>query len=101
MRKFLMAAPLAAMLALGGCATTPTNPADFIKFVQEATVNTCAFLPFATTVANIIAAGNPALQTATEIATAICAAVVPPQGLAKRRGVPTVSGVEIHGRFVR
>ena len=97
-RKFLLATPVAAALVLGGCATTATSAA--IIQIQNYAVLACGFLPTVTTVANIIANGNPILQTATDIANAICAAVTPK---AARRGavLPTVNGVVVHGRFVR
>ncbi len=107
MRTTLLTLPLLAALTLGGCATNAGGGFD-ISAVQNATVAACRFLPTASTVANIIAAGNPLLATAEAIAAAICAAVLPtapaplPPVLA-RRGVvvPTVNGVVIHGTFVR
>lgn len=102
MRKFLMAIPLAAALTFGGCATTGTN-IDIIAAVQAATVQACKFLPTAQTVADIFAAGNPLLVTASAVAVAICAAVSPQALAAKKRGgaAPTVAGVVVHGKFVR
>ena len=99
MRKFLLTGIFA--ITLAGCGTInpftnqPNTPAD----VQNATVQACGFLPTASTVLNILAVGNPAAATAEAVAQAICAAVTPaPKAL---KGVPTVNGVEIHGRFVR
>jgi len=53
-------------------------------------------------VANIIAAGNPSMMTATAIAGAICAAVTPkPPIMGLMEAVPMVNGVPIEGHFVR
>lgn len=48
---------------------------DDVHKVQVAVVRSCRFLPTAATVANIFAAGNPAVVTTTAVAAAICAAV--------------------------
>ena len=103
MRKFLLAASLAAAFMLSGCATTGTNQASFIEQVRQAAVAVCGFLPTVDTVGQIILAGNPAFITASAIANGICAAVanVPPLSARKGAAPPTVAGVVIHGRFIR
>jgi len=102
MQKFLRVLPLVGTLLVGGCGVTnpftgvPITAAD----VQAAAVSACGFLPTAATVANIIAAGNPTLTTATTVAQAICSAVTAHGG---RLGgaAPNVNGVAVHGRFVK
>ena len=75
---------------------------DVVDEVIETTVDACGFLPTAATVANIIAAGNPSMMTATAIAGAICAAVTPkPPIMGLMEAVPMVNGVPIEGHFVR
>ena len=103
MRKSLLALPLIAAFMLSGCATPGTTNTDIIKAVREAAVAACGFLPTISTVAEIIASGNPIVATASGIANAICAAVTALPPLATRKGSapPTVAGVVIHGRFVR
>ena len=101
MRKFLIGTSLAAVMSFGGCATTSsTDIAATIAQVQQIAVQICAFIPTAATVAGILATGNPAVATASAAAAAICAAVTPAKAAGKLRGVPTVSGVVIHGRFI-
>ena len=103
MKNFLHVLPLVGLLAVGGCGIVknpltgaPITAAD----VQAAAVAACGFLPTASTVANIIAAGNPAVATVSTIAGAICAAVTS-KG-ARLGGVsPNVNGVTVHGRFVK
>jgi hypothetical protein len=55
-------------------------------------------------VAGIIAVGNPALATASSIASAICAAVVPKpaslSGAVRTAAIPKVAGVLIRGQFI-
>lgn len=103
MRAFLTSITLALALALGGCVTTGLGPGSITNFVQQAqqvATLTCGFLPTVETVAGLIAAGNPAITTATEIADAICS--VATRKMVTRSGrAPTVSGVAVKGRFVR
>src|SRR5665213_1697799 len=100
-RNVIFAAPLAAALALAGCQTTGSN--SVVTQVQTIAQAACAFVPTAATIIAIIAKGNPALATAAEMATAICAAVVPK--FAARRATslvsPMVDGVIIEGHFVK
>lgn len=107
MRKILIST--LAALSVSGCATTgglSTDPtgqvATAIADVQAITTQICGFVPLAVTVADILAAGNPALGTAGSIAQAICNAVTPAKlGARKGAAIPTVADVQIHGRFVR
>lgn len=97
-------------IALGGCATTPgtistttSNISAVIAAVQQAAVASCAFLPTAATVTNIIGtvAGVGAATTlATDIASQICSAVSAVKGGKRGATAPTVNGVAVHGRFV-
>lgn len=103
MRKIALAALIAAS-TLAGCATTGGVPNINVQDVQNAALAACSFLPTASTVANIIAAGNPALQTAEAVAQAICAAVAVASPSGKLGGsiaLPTVNGVVIHGTWVK
>ena len=104
MRRLIL---LIALSALSGCATTGGLAPISIAGVQNAAVAACAFLPTATTVGNIIAAGNPLLTTAEAIAQAICAAVTQAPTVAAKSGrrmmvvQPMVNGVPIQGKFLR
>lgn len=76
--------------------------------VQAAAVKACGFLPAASSVAEIIAAGNPAVTSAVAIATMICKAVTAsvPQsfvGITQQSPAPPliVNGIYIKGRFVK
>jgi hypothetical protein len=110
MRMFAAAAAMAACLslgALGGCATaTGGGTGDSggitgaIAQVQQITQTICGFVPTATTIANIFAAGNPALQSATTIANAICGAVTS-KTATLRGATPMVAGVKVQGQFVK
>jgi|SRR5665213_476471 len=103
MKNFLRVLPIVGTLLVGGCGVTnpftgvPVTAAD----VQAAAVAACGFLPTASTVANIIAAGNPAVATVSTIAAAICSAVVGAKGRRLGGAVPNVNGVPVHGRFVQ
>ena len=102
-RKLFFAAPVAAALALGGCATggvTATSVATTISAVQQAAVLACGFLPTAATVASILSGGNPLVSTASAIAQAICTAVTP-KSVRRGASVPMVGNVVVHGRFVK
>ncbi len=84
MKKLLMVCAVSLTTILGGCATTnpdgtTTQPdiAALIAQVQSYTQTACGFVPTATTIANIISVGNPAILVATSIAQAICTAVTP------------------------
>lgn len=76
--------------------------------IQAATVKACGFLPMAETVAALVAAGNPAVTTATLIAKKICVAVTAPRpailGLSSMSGEVAnpiiVDGVVIEGEFI-
>jgi hypothetical protein len=75
-----------------------------IEKIRLATVRVCGFLPTVGTVANILAAGNPALMGATAIAGAICAALTRKKSMAALYGdggVATVEGIVIEGEWVK
>jgi hypothetical protein len=105
-----LACAISLSVALGGCATTPgtistttSNISAVIAAVQQAAVASCAFLPTAATVTNIIgaAAGVGAATTlATDIASQICSAVSAVKSGKRGAAAPTVNGVAVHGRFV-
>lgn len=103
MRKIIIAAALT--MSLTGCAGSlppvDDNIGRIIQQVQAITSAACAFLPTATTIANIFVQDNPVLMTAESIASAICQSLVPRPAAARRVGkawVPTVAGVPIKGR---
>lgn len=103
MRKFLLGIMLVGGLALGGCSTTGGLAGLSAASVQQLAVSICGYLPTAATVAAILAAGNPAINTIEAAASAICAAVAPVATASGklRATTPTVAGVVVHGRFVR
>lgn len=85
------------VVGLSGCEALKGGKFS-IADAQAAAVKACSFLPTANTVANIIAAGSPALNTASAIGDAICAAIAPKAGVGA--GKPTVVGVPIEGQRV-
>lgn len=114
MRKVF--APMMIALMVGACATGSTATIDE---VQKLTTKFCAFVPTAKTIAEILTSGgggwgtgggggggggNFAVNKATAIASAICAAVTTnPQseGNVPGRYVPVVNGVKIEGYKVK
>lgn len=97
------------LMLLAGCQTpignTGSTVSDAYQAFQTATVQACAFLPLASTIAAILDTKSPGLSTPFQVAGAICAAVVPSAaksaaafGPAK---TPTVAGVAVRGDFVR
>lgn len=109
--RFLAALALTASLALGGCASTgatgtgtapnPTVTATITQ-VQNATVNLCAFVPTAATIAGIFASGNSLVSSITQAAQLICNAVASHPAAARRGAfIPVVNGVRIQGHFVK
>lgn len=127
MTRNYIALSLAAALtstSLVGCASDPTTGvpvidntqiAADIALVQKDAAILCGFIPTIGTVTSVIATftGNGAeAAMATQIAMAICNAVVPAKATAMRMpghrlaphrylGAPTVNGVPIEGYFVR
>lgn len=87
-------------LLVAGCTTLTLE--EQIAQIQSYTRTVCQFVPTASTVAQILAAGSPELATGIAIANAICASVTSEtmaEGPTKKR--PTVAGVAIRGTFVR
>lgn len=78
---------------------------DFSKVddVLKKSAEVCGYLPTIQTVLNILAIGNPALSTASGIATAICSALhgPRPQTLTGERSKPEIEGVTIEGSFIK
>lgn len=116
-RRHIILCSLALTLALGGCATINGKPtsvipgapapvtvsdktAEVIAQTQAIAKQVCAFLPTASTVAAIFAAGNPVLSTASGIAEAICAAISNKSSVYGTGG-PSVEGVRIKGRRLK
>lgn len=98
MKKFL----LLTGLLLGGCsAAQQQTETQIIAAVQQQAVLACSFLPTASTVAGILAAGNPALTAASAVAQAICAAVSVTSARVGTASPPVVAGVVIHGKFTK
>jgi hypothetical protein len=81
MKRFLMGAAAASALLMSACTnsgtgtTTATDIATIINNVQTIAKTTCQYIPTAVTISQIVSAGNPAVSTADQIATAICSAV--------------------------
>ena len=76
-----------------------------VQAVQLATLNSCNYLPMATSVAAVILAGNPAVVTAASVSSAICAALKKAKAAGTLLGgapMPIeVEGVIIEGDFVK
>lgn len=85
------------VVGLSGCQALQGGKFS-IADAQAAAVKVCSFLPTANTVANIVAAGSPTLNTASAIGDAICAAIAPKAGAGA--GKPTVAGVAVEGQRV-
>ena len=117
MKRLLVVCMLAIAAALGGCTTTTdpngnvviTDVNSIISQVQAYCRLACGFVPTATTVANILSGGNPAVAVVSSISAAICAAVVPPKAGSRRAAVARnvkgflvtpgyVNGVRIEGQ---
>lgn len=94
MRRLVVLA--VAMVALGACDKT-TGKVD-LSGAQQLAVQICGFLPTAQTVANIFATGSPALNTASEVAAAVCQAVNTPRSAGQK---PVVAGVVVEGSRVK
>ena len=76
-KQVLTAAAIAGML--GGCANDATISASVSQIVAGAIADAkvaCALVPDAVAIGQIVAAGDPLLATASEIANAFCLAVV-------------------------
>jgi hypothetical protein len=88
------------LLALAGCQTADVE--SKISAVQSGTRIACKFVPTVATVAKILAAGNPLVDSAKGVADAICNAVTTAP-LADGPGdrTPRVNGVVVKGQFVR
>lgn len=91
MRRLVFAA--IATIALGAC----DKKVD-LSTAQQLAVQICGFLPTAQTVANIFATGSPALDTAGEVAAAVCQAVNTPRATGQK---PVVAGVIVEGQRVK
>jgi len=106
MRKVLAVSLVA--LHLSGCAAQTQATIDtIVATARKYAVAYCGYQPTINTVANIIRAGDPLIQTAEAVANAICTAVTAPApvGVAalssSARPVPMVAGVVVKGKFVR
>jgi hypothetical protein len=87
--------------ALGACVTTEDVNSKITQ-VQDFTRIGCSFVPTVTTVAKILAAGNPIVDTASSVADAICAAVTTvPLADGPGDSRPRVNGVVVEGKFIR
>lgn len=93
MTKLLIVGVLA--LGLAGC-NTATGKFD-ITGAQALAVKICSFEPTAQTVLNIFNTGSAAVDTASEIAAAICQAVNTPRSAGTK---PVVAGVVVEGRRI-
>ncbi len=95
-----------ALAAVAGCATTGGGVgSDTITQIQNAAIKACSFLPTVTTITAILGLHNPTYETVSDIASAICKAVVPaptpnPLSRTAKPAAPTVAGVPIDGQFV-
>jgi uncharacterized lipoprotein NlpE involved in copper resistance len=84
--------------------TATTTLVKVVDAVQTAAIDTCAFVPTATSIANIVSAGSTAVPSA--IANQVCAAVTATKSVTSLMAVPAsvnINGkdVPIEGRFVR
>lgn len=106
MRKLLLSSALAVSLA--GCGVLfPSNEGEDANTVIEYAVQLCSFRPALESVQAILAAQNPLVTGAFNVALAICTAVSPSksQGLldvqpASPEDCPKVNGVCVEGEFV-
>lgn len=71
-----------------------------IAQIQAATVKLCGFLPYAQTVAALLSA-NPAVATASAVATKICEAVNAPKVSGLISAPPMIGDVVIEGEFIK
>ena len=93
-------------IGLGGCATTggvsgpptPTQISDVAKQIQSYTKTACSFIPTIQTIVSIINAGA---GSAFGIASDICQAVTTAPLADGGPRIVKVSGVTVHGKFVK
>lgn len=100
MQKTLYAA-LASVFLFMGAQCSSTDIAALIAKVQDTTASTCQFVPTAQTIIDIFQKGNANLQTALEIATAICSVVHPSPTAGPPHSQVVVNGVVVNGYFVK
>jgi hypothetical protein len=95
---------VACVVLLAGCTTTQqgtTSPGQEHPF-QQATASLCQFLPTADTIRKLLGLNDPALSTATEVASAICSAIkFDPNAPASPGGQANIKGVVIEGSYQR
>lgn len=108
MKLTLVAAAAATVsLALVGCQTITIPPIPIPLLSNVATIEAqviaecqaiCGVLPLTSDIAAVLAAGNPALQTAEAISQAICAAIAttPHHRGVRVRSTVMVGGVVVH-----
>jgi hypothetical protein len=77
-----------------------TEADEDVALIQQHTVKLCGFLPTVQTVTAILGLGNPALQAASAIATAICRAVSKDKVSTLVSTPPTIEGIVIEGEYV-
>ncbi len=85
----------ACALALAACQSA--GGGVDVSQVQKIASDVCRFEPTAQTVLNIFNSGSPLLDTASEIASAVCSAINTPRSAGQP---PTVNGVTVQGRRV-
>lgn len=100
MKKTILAA-LASIYLFMGATCSSTDIAALIAKVQETTATTCAYVPTAQTIIDIFQKGNPQLQSALDIATAICSVMKPTPTASAPHSEVVVNGVVVHGYFVK
>ena len=91
-RWFLFAIISAASLIAS--VTMGYGGASTIQAIRDAVVAKCSFLPTVSTISAILAINDPTLQTASQVSSAVCAAITASKN---KRGPPNVSGVVIRG----
>jgi hypothetical protein len=90
-------AGLLASFALMGATCSSTDITVILEQVQDRAHTACAFVPTVETIVAIVAANNPALSTAAQIADAICAEVNKRKAGPVAPGEIIIGGVVVHG----
>lgn len=92
----------AAGFTLASCSTSTADIAAQIAAIQKTAMQICNFLPYATTIADILGKNVAGLKTAGDVAKSICDAVKPSAGAIRSNSVtlPKVADVPIEGEFI-
>lgn len=85
----------------GASSENKADTSSIVKDAQARISSTCKYVAAAQPLLKILLKSIPGLSTASEIADAVCKAVVASEASPGAKSVPTVAGVPIRGQFAR